>query len=209
MSDQFKIFLVVLAGIALSLSACGDDVGTRTPSTPTAANNSPSPTPTASAGTLDSPADNSPSPTPTASAGTPDSPAHPQVSPSPAGNINGLAAQAQRSNYKLVPLDKISSSHSLEGTDPKAIALAAFSDTEAERGTQAVAVDYPQSDKAIVNITQVGVGDDSVGSIRYRVEFMPKSSDKASKQWEIVWAGAQFKCRTGRGHQDWSAQNCH
>lgn len=202
MSNQFKISLVVLAGIALSLSACNDDVSTHTPPPSTAVDNSPNPTPTTSQGTPDSSAHNLPSPTPTASQGTPNLFPSPQVSPS------GLTEQAQRSNYKSIPLDKISSSHSLQGNDPKAIALAAVSDTEAERGTPAVAVDYPQSDKAIVNITQVGVGDDSVGSIRYRIEFVPKSSDENSKQWAIVWVGAQFKCRAGRGHQDWSAQNC-
>lgn len=190
MSGKFKISLVVLAGLALSLGACSD-IGSRAPSTPNAINNPPLPTPPGSKQ-------------------TPDSPANRQVSQSvAAADPNGLGQQALRSNYKSIPLDKISSSHSLQGTDPKAIALAAFGNTEPEVGTQAVAVDYPQPDQAVVSITQIGIGDDSVRGVRYRVEFVSTSpSAQTSKQWQMVWAGSQFKCQLGRGHQDWSTENC-
>ena len=117
--------------------------------------------------------------------------------------------QAQRENYKPIALSEIADANALRGNEPKAIALSAFGNTDLEGGSRDVTVDYPQPNLAVVIITQMGLGDDSVAGIRYRAELMPTTkSSQADKQWEMVWAGSQVTCQLGRGHQDWSTKRC-
>ncbi|HEY9831518.1 MAG TPA: hypothetical protein V6D26_13120 [Stenomitos sp.] len=114
-----------------------------------------------------------------------------------------------RENYKPIALTQLSKTEALIGDEPKAIALAAFGDVDSEGGSRDVKVEYPQPDRAVVIITQTGVADDSVRAIRYRAELAPTSkSSQTGKQWKIVWAGSQFTCQPGRGHQDWSMKLC-
>lgn len=114
-----------------------------------------------------------------------------------------------RSQYKTISLQDIKPAESLKGTDPKAIALKAFGQIESEGGSRQVEMTNPQPDKAVVTITQTGVADDSIGAIRYRVEFVSTSGTaQTGKQWQMVWAGSQQKCHVGRGHQDWSNEIC-
>lgn len=114
------------------------------------------------------------------------------------GKIAALQANL-RMSYRAIPLGNISSP--LTGSDPKAVAQQAFNNSEAK--SKQVAIAYPARGKAVVTITQLGLEDDSVGSIRYRVELT-----RSGRQWRIVWAGFQVKCQSGRGHQNWSPQNC-
>lgn len=145
---------------------------------------------------------------------TPSAVSQPTLEPSkgkpPAVSQNApVVAEADRAKYQSIQLGSISSSGSLKGTDPKEMALAAFGKTESEGGSRQVDVNYPQPDQAVVTITHNGVADDSVGGIRYRVEFSPlPQSAQTSKQWQMVWAGSQVKCWPERGHQDWSTQKC-
>ncbi|MBD2743234.1 hypothetical protein [Coleofasciculus sp. FACHB-1120] len=122
---------------------------------------------------------------------------------------NTPVAGTERTKYKPIQLQEIKSANSLKGTDPKAIAIAHFGQTESEGGTREVTLEYPQQNLAVVTITQTGVADDSVGAIRHRVELVPTSpSAQTAKEWKLAWAGSQVKCHVGRGHQDWSTQNC-
>lgn len=114
----------------------------------------------------------------------------------------------QRQNYTPILLADIIDAKSRVGNDPKVLALSAFGNTESEGGVQQVSVDYPQPDQAIVIITQVGVADDSVRGIRYRIEFVPAVKSSPTSKWEMVWAGSQVTCQSGRGHQDWSKELC-
>ncbi|HAX87087.1 MAG TPA: hypothetical protein DCY91_12710 [Cyanobacteria bacterium UBA11370] len=116
--------------------------------------------------------------------------------------------QAKREDYQSIALSDVGNADTLTGNDPQAIALSTFGNIESEGGSQNVTVDYPQANQAIVTITQTGVADDSVGSIRYRVEFQQHSSPNGGKQWKMIWAGSQVKCHPGRGHQDWSTELC-
>jgi hypothetical protein len=47
-----------------------------------------------------------------------------------------------------------------------------------------------------------------VADVRYLIEFAPYGN-AAAEQWQIIWAGEQFKCQSGRGHQDWGTDLCH
>ncbi|NEQ24497.1 MAG: hypothetical protein F6K28_36395 [Microcoleus sp. SIO2G3] len=139
----------------------------------------------------------------------------PAVQPSPTLNQNPAlqktttSTQTERQNYKPISLSEIADTEARVGSDPKALALSAFGNTETEGGSQQVTVNYPQPNQAVIIITQLGVADDSVRGIRYRAEFVPKTkSAQTQKQWEIVWAGSQVTCQPGRGHQDWSKELC-
>lgn len=154
-------------------------------------------------GACNTPPNPSPQATPPAANETP------QLNPPQANQNAPVATSIDRAKYKLIQLKDISSSSPLKGKDPKEVALKAFGNVQSEGGSQDVRVNYPQPNKAVVTITQLGVADASVGGIQYRAEFSSTpQSTQSSPQWEMVWAGSQVKCRPGRGHQDWSTENC-
>lgn len=94
------------------------------------------------------------------------------------------------------------------GKDPQAIALSALGLSETvESQQEEVELEYPSENLATVTITQANLADDSVAGIRYLVKFAPYG-DRASEKWLVVWAGQQFKCRSGRGHQNWGTDLC-
>lgn len=94
------------------------------------------------------------------------------------------------------------------GQDPKEIALSALGLTETvESEQQEVELDYPRDNLATVTITQTNLSDDSLAGIRYLVEFAPYG-EATEEQWQVIWAGQQFKCQANRGHQDWSQKLC-
>ena len=91
------------------------------------------------------------------------------------------------------------------GTDVKAIALSGLGLTEAAESE--VRVEYPSDNLATVTLVRNNLRDDSVAAIRYLLKFAPYGN-AADKKWQVVWVGEQFKCQSGRGHQDWSADLC-
>ncbi|MGB7440187.1 MAG: hypothetical protein WA919_03905 [Coleofasciculaceae cyanobacterium] len=118
------------------------------------------------------------------------------------------ATKGERKGYKPISLTKIEDRTTFIGKKPKEIALLSFGNTDSEKSSEQVAVEYPKANQAIVTITTTDVADDSVNGIRYRVELEKNQSAKTGKNWEIVWAGSQYKCQPGRGHQDWQAEFC-
>lgn len=138
----------------------------------------------------------------------------PEVAASVSPHRQTLAAktsnnQQGREGYQAIALSKLGKGDNLVGSDPKAIALRLFSNTEPERGKSEITVEtnYPS---AVALVTQMGVADDSIRSIRYRIEFTATSNTVPADQvWSLVWAGSQFKCQPGRGHQDWSTELCN
>ena len=178
MSKKLKKSLLVLVGIAITLSAC-NEVTERSRQTTRFLSPSPAVQPSET------------------------------LNPKPAVEGTTTNTQTERQNYKLISLSEIADTEARVGSDPKALALSAFGNTETEGGSRQVTVDYPQPNQAVVIITQLGVADDSVRGIRYRAEFVPTTkSAQTQKQWEIVWAGSQVTCQPGRGHQDWSKELC-
>jgi hypothetical protein len=115
----------------------------------------------------------------------------------------------ERVQYEPINLEATAKPLELAGSDPEAIALAAFGISESEGNlSQTVTVDYPQPDKAVVILTQTGVADDSVNGFRYRLEMESTTPSPTNPSWQTVWAGRQFKCQPSRGHQDWSTELC-
>lgn len=138
----------------------------------------------------------------------------PQVKSAVSTSRQTLAAktsdnQESRAGYQAIALAKLGKGDQLKGSDPKAIALRLFRNTEPERGKSEITVEtnYP---RAVAIVTQIGIGDDSIRSIRYRAEFTATSATvPPDQEWTMVWAGSQFKCQPGRGHQDWSSKLCN
>lgn len=93
------------------------------------------------------------------------------------------------------------------GKDPQAIALAGLGLTEVAPSEQAVEMEQVTDNLTRVTITQTKLADDSVAQRRYLVEFAPYGGANA-QQWQIIWAGEQFKCQSGRGQQDWNPDLC-
>lgn len=91
------------------------------------------------------------------------------------------------------------------GTDPEAIAQALYTAKEPMEGFYAETLESISvtPDQTVVIFTRLGLPDDSVAGIRYRLEFVAQG-----EQWELVWVGQQFTCREGRGQQDWDTTLC-
>ncbi|MEM8675235.1 MAG: hypothetical protein AAGF83_15380 [Cyanobacteria bacterium P01_G01_bin.67] len=137
---------------------------------------------------------------------------------------------SRRDNYRTIPLAEYwsqqekSAAFAMEtnkprsiGQDIQAIALKGLGFTEiadlevaakAQSNRLEVQSEYPQDNLALVTITQSKLSDDSVEGYRYLLEFAPYGEQEEQK-WQLVWAGKQFRCWTGRGHQEWSTDLCH
>lgn len=57
--------------------------------------------------------------------------------------------------------------------------------------------------QVMITITEGGALDDSIAGLRYRFDIQ-----RQNDQWEIQRAGRQIRCQAGRGHQDFSVENC-
>jgi hypothetical protein len=113
----------------------------------------------------------------------------------------------QRDNYAVVPLSSLKGS--LTSGDLSQLPLIVLSSLmgQPKRLPQ---VDLDRSDpaRAVALVTYQDIEDDSLKSIRYRVEMVPSDSLCACQSWKVSWVGRQYLCQSGRGSQDWSAQVC-
>jgi hypothetical protein len=207
--QKLNIFLGVLAGVAMTLSACqqsGEKLSSPVNNSETLA------TPGGMSASQEhfnrsksAPQVTTPSASQSAAAISSQKPSQDKSK----AKASATSAPANRENYKPISLAKLAKSNAVVGNDPKAIALAAFGDIDTEGGSRDVRVEYPQPNRAVVIVTLMGVADDSVRGIRYRAELVPTAkSTETDKQWEMVWAGSQYTCQQGRGHQDWSTELC-
>ena len=111
----------------------------------------------------------------------------------------------ERNEYIPVEIENISEDIPLTGKNPSKIALAIFGFKNDVEGNfqEELTVNTNNPNQLIVTLTQMEIPDDSVRSIRYRIEFIPKDN-----QWHLVWAGWQQMCWPGRGSQDWTTKEC-
>ncbi|MBD2312028.1 hypothetical protein H6G20_10185 [Desertifilum sp. FACHB-1129] len=108
-----------------------------------------------------------------------------------------------RQAYNPIDLEEVNAQ--LTGNDPEAVALSAFGVNEPQEGNfeENIQVESPSNQRKVVTITQLGLADDSVRGMRYRVELEPTAN-----QWRIVWAGRQQRCQPQRGSQEWTTELC-
>ena len=111
----------------------------------------------------------------------------------------------ERNDYIPVEIEKISDDVPLTGINPSKIALAVFGLKDDVEGNfqEELTANTNNPNQVIVTLTQMGLPDDSVRGIRYRIEFIPKDN-----QWHLVWAGWQQMCWSGRASQDWTTEQC-
>lgn len=114
----------------------------------------------------------------------------------------GVATVLERSAYTPIDLPQ---DVDLVGPDPTTIALNVFGTQEPVEGNffEDVFLAEETPDLAIVGFTQMGLPDDAVRGMRYRLEFVPNGN-----QWRLDWAGRQVQCYPGRGSEDWTTANC-
>ncbi|MEM7592513.1 MAG: hypothetical protein AAF383_13490 [Cyanobacteria bacterium P01_A01_bin.83] len=118
---------------------------------------------------------------------------------------NNIESLSPRNAYDEIDLNQLPADVSTKGNSPEKLAQAAFGTEEVEGLLkEEIEVDTSNSEQTIVTITQTNLPDDSVNSIRYRVDFKNDGS-----QWQMEWSGQQFICQPGRGSQDWSQELCY
>jgi hypothetical protein len=116
-----------------------------------------------------------------------------------------LQVNNPRFNFQVVTVQDFIASHQIQATNPKAVASQLFRGTEEEdgRGFDEVSITYTAQDQAVILRTIIGLAEDSVSGVRFRVELK-----RNQNRWEIIWVGRQFRCQPGRGQQDWAATLC-
>ena len=119
--------------------------------------------------------------------------------------IIALSQPAMRSNYESINAKEFLGDRKITVSNPKDIAVKLFSsDRESEgRKSDAISVEYPTRETAVIVQTVIGLADDSVAGMRHRIELI-----FSQNKWEIVWIGRQSKCQPNRGHQNWAAGLC-
>ncbi|NJK75729.1 MAG: hypothetical protein HC849_20400 [Oscillatoriales cyanobacterium RU_3_3] len=120
--------------------------------------------------------------------------------------IAALSQPASRSGYEALNAKQFATDNQITTFNPKDIAVKLFGgDSDSEgRKSDAISVEYPTRNTAVIVHTVVGLADDSVAAMRYRIELGIKQN-----KWEIVWVGRQSKCQPNRGHQNWAAGRCN
>ncbi len=112
----------------------------------------------------------------------------------------------RRANYRAINLTAIPANR-LSDRDPKLAAIKAFGERESAQPegliSESLEVSYPGAGKAIAIAIVDGLADDSVRAKKYWIEMQ-----LTGEKWKIVWAGTQVKCRSDRGHSDWSSKLC-
>jgi peptidoglycan hydrolase-like protein with peptidoglycan-binding domain len=113
-----------------------------------------------------------------------------------------------RFNHQVVEVQSFITSNQLQALNPKAVATSLFKGTAEEEGRslEEISITYSRDRRmAVILWTIVGLADDSVRAMRFRIELGIVLSQN---KWTIVWVGRQFKCQAGRGQQDWAAALC-
>ncbi len=116
-----------------------------------------------------------------------------------------FAQNNPRSGFRVIKISEFVAKNQIKVFSPKALAVQLFGDQEEQEGRRSedISVIYSTRETSTIVHTVVGLADDSVGALRQRIELR-----RISNKWQIVWVGQQFKCQSGRGHQDWSGILC-
>ena len=126
----------------------------------------------------------------------------PPPSPDRAGSVSaGSGSDPGRAPFESIALP----TRGTIGADPEPLARDLFGTDEPIEGnyTETVSRLAGSADQQVLLFTRMGLPDDSVLGMRYRLELVPRGAE-----WELSWVGRQFVCRPGRGHQDWGTAPC-
>jgi hypothetical protein len=113
----------------------------------------------------------------------------------------------QRSAYAVVPLSSLKGS--LASGDVSQLPLIVLSSSMGQpKRLPKVEFDRSNPTRIVALVTYLGLEDDSIKNMRYRVEMVPSDSLCSCQRWEVSWVGRQQQCQSGRGSQEWTAQAC-
>lgn len=95
----------------------------------------------------------------------------------------------------------------LTGEDPQVISLALFGNQEPVEGNFSQETEVIEKDgfNQTVLLTQMNLPDDSVKSLRYRLNF---EFDQSIGQWRLQEVGRQQSCRRGDSPDSWTVEPC-
>ena len=125
--------------------------------------------------------------------------------PSLTDGNDGAVAEV-RSQYFEIPVADFIQRHNLTEFDPRLLVSQLLRRSVSLEGRQqeTIAIHYrDQSGMTVVEHTTIGLPDDSLRSLRTRIELKRQQGG-----WQILWVGSQFQCWAGRGHEDWSKEFC-
>ena len=111
-------------------------------------------------------------------------------------------------NYEIVEI-KNSGLANIREKDPKMVAIRAFAIYQGgivDEGLrrEVISLTYADSRRQANAISAIdGLADDSISSYRYLAILMLDG-----ELWQLKQARKQWICRSGQGHQEWSAQRC-
>ena len=122
-------------------------------------------------------------------------------SPGTSGPGGTASADPGRDAFQEIPLP----AGTALGDDPEELARTLFGAGEPMEGnySEAVVTLAASPDGQVVHFTRMGLPDDSVRGLRYRLELAPQGD-----QWQLGWVGRQVRCWPGRGHEDWGVEPC-
>lgn len=117
----------------------------------------------------------------------------------------GGAARPPQSDIQgpFAPADDLLEDYNA-ATSPE-MAANAFADRyDGEADRVMVELDTQTEAEAVVFVTALGLADDSIRDERLRLVY----ENNGVGTWELVDAGRQVRCQSGRGHTDWSDRAC-
>jgi len=106
-----------------------------------------------------------------------------------------------RNDYEAIDLpDDRTTAH------PEAFAQKTYGLQEQFGSTQeTMTSEQPEPNFKIVTLTQTNLKDDSVGAMRYRLEFEQQNNNR----WKLIWVGRQHQCQRGLTNRDeWTTELC-
>jgi len=112
-----------------------------------------------------------------------------------------------REQYRTVPLNQFTPGVPLVGRSREDIARAAYGRTTLEEGEQPTVITDAgwsiEDGISVVFLTNQGAADDSIGGLRYRLDFVGADGDQS----KLVWIGQQQYCRRGE-NTGWTTKTC-
>lgn len=121
--------------------------------------------------------------------------------------IKLLVNATQRSAYAVVPLSSLKGT--LASGDVTQLPLIILSSSMGQpKRLPKIEFDRTNPTRIVALVTYLGLEDDSIKNMRYRVEMVPSDSLCSCQRWEVSWVGRQQQCQSGRGSQEWTAQVC-
>ncbi len=121
-------------------------------------------------------------------------------------NLTEVPFPKSHRHYLAIDLEQLGKSNPLLTSNPMALAKTLFKDRERVEGRSHESFETLETDgtSQVIGITKIGLADDSMAAIRYRLEFVVEGN-----QWRLAWGGKQFSCHEGRGGQSWDKELCN